>query len=63
MTELELLTSGEAGVLLTKSARTVQRMVDAGTLKPVRRLPGVNGAFLFKRSDVEALMPKPKVAR
>ena len=56
MTENDLLTSGEAGVLLGKSARTVQRMVEAGSLTPVRRLPGVNGAYLFNRTDIKSLL-------
>lgn len=51
----ELLTSTQAGAMLGKSARTVQRMVDAGTLTPAQKLPGPNGAYLFLRADVEAL--------
>ncbi len=51
-----LLTSPEVGALLNKSARTVQRMVDAGTLTPAQKLPGPNGAYLFHRADVEALL-------
>lgn len=50
-----LLTSTEVGVLLGKSARTVQRMADAGQLTPAQKLPGPNGAYLFRRADVEAL--------
>lgn len=55
MAKDELLTSTQAGFLLGKSGRTVQRMVDAGALTPVQKLPGPNGAYLFRRSDVEAL--------
>ena len=51
----DLLTSFEAGLILKKSARTVQRMVPAGELIPALKLPGPNGAYLFKRSDIEAL--------
>jgi excisionase family DNA binding protein len=55
MTNAELLTSPEAGALLGKSARTVQRLVDRGELKPAQKLPGPNGAYLFRREDIEAL--------
>lgn len=50
-----LLTSTEASVLLGKSVRTVQRMAEAGELRPVRKLPGPNGAWLFDRAEVETL--------
>ncbi len=47
-----LITSGQAGRILGKSARTVQRMVDSGQLTAAQKLPGPNGAFLFRESDV-----------
>lgn len=50
----ELLTSTQAGVLLRKSGRTVQRMADARALPFVHKMPGPNGAYLFRRADVEA---------
>lgn len=50
----DLITSHEAGLILGKSARTVLRMIDTGELDPVQKLPGPNGAHLFRRSDVEA---------
>lgn len=49
-----LLTSPQAGLILGCSARTVQRMADAGGLPIAQKLPGPNGAYLFRRSDVEA---------
>ena len=54
-TDEDLITAPEAGVILGKSARTVQRMIPTGQLVPVRKLPGPNVAYLFRRSDVEAL--------
>lgn len=51
----DLLTSPQVGLALGKSARTIHRMVEAGELQPVQQLPGPNGAFLFRRADVEAL--------
>lgn len=49
----ELLTSAQAGVILGKSARTVQRMVDAGEITAAQKLPGPNGAYLFASTEVE----------
>ena len=54
MQDADLITSSEAGLLLGKSGRTVQRMAISGELPVAQRLPGPNGANLFRRSDVEA---------
>lgn len=54
----ELLTSPQAGLILGKSARTIQRMADDGKLPVAQKLNGPNGAFLFRRSDIEALAPE-----
>lgn len=51
----ELLTSVQVAILLGKSARTVHRMAEAGTLPVAQKLPGPNGAFLFRREDVDRL--------
>ena len=50
----DLVTSPEAGQLLGNSARTVQRMADAGDLPYRQKLPGPNGAYLFDRAVIEA---------
>lgn len=50
----DLLTSPQAGVILGKSGRTVSRMADSGDLAYAQKLPGPNGAYLFKRAVVEA---------
>lgn len=43
--------------MLGKSLRTVHRMAVKGdVLKPALRLPGPNGAFLFRHTDVQALL-------
>lgn len=44
------------------SRRTVRRMVAAGTLQPVRRLPGLTGTHLFAREDVRALFAPDRSA-
>ena len=55
----ELLTSVQVAARLGKSARTIHRMVQAGVLRPVQKLPGPNGAFLFRPEDVERLSDLP----
>lgn len=52
-----LLTSPQAGAILGKSARTVQRMADAGDLPFVQKLDGPNGAYLFDAEAIRALAP------
>lgn len=55
----ELIGSTDAGRLLGRSPRTVHRLVQSGALKPAMTAPGgAYGAYLFKRSDVEALAAK-----
>lgn len=51
----DLIAATEAGAILGKSARTVSRLAEAGQLPVVQKLPGPNGAYLFRRRDVEAL--------
>lgn len=58
MQQSDLITSSQAASVLGKSARTVQRMVEAGSLTAVHKLPGTTGAYLFRRTDVEALIAK-----
>jgi hypothetical protein len=60
-----LLTSGQAGQLLGKSARTVVRMAERGELEVAQKLPGDNGARLFELEEVQRLaaelvLGKPK---
>lgn len=54
----ELLTSGQSGALLGRSYRTVIRLAETGELPIAQKLPGPNGAYLFRRADVEALADK-----
>jgi len=53
----ELLTTPQAGAILGKSARTIQRMADAGDLPYVAKLPGPNGAYLFDAKVIKSLAP------
>lgn len=47
------ITSAETGVILGKSARTVQRLAIDGELPYIRKLPGPNGDYLFDPAVVE----------
>jgi excisionase family DNA binding protein len=55
--DLRLLRPREAADLLGVSVRQIDRMVDAGTLRPVRLLPGGNRRF---RADLAALITDTK---
>lgn len=50
-----LVTTVEAAAITGKSWRTVIRLVERGQLTPAQKLPGLRGAFLFNRADVDAL--------
>lgn len=49
------ITTAEAAEILGRTVATVNRMVLVGRLKPVRKLPGKTGAYLFERKDIERL--------
>lgn len=51
----ELVGTAEAAQILDCSIWTVRRLRLAGRLVPAQKMPGETGAFLFHRSDVEAL--------
>ncbi|MGB7365039.1 MAG: helix-turn-helix domain-containing protein [Rhodococcus sp. (in: high G+C Gram-positive bacteria)] len=50
------MTSTQAGQLIGKSSRTVLRLMDAGLLVSAGQLSGVNGPYLFRRSDIQAYL-------
>lgn len=50
-----LVTTVQAAEITGKSWRTIIRLVERGQLTPAQKLPGLRGAFLFDRADVEAL--------
>lgn len=51
----ELIMGPEAGQILGKSGRTIARMAATGQLPYAMKLPGPKGAYLFRRSAIEAL--------
>ena len=52
----ELLTATQVGNLIGRSGRTVIRMAEAGKLAVAVKLPGPNGAHLFRKTDVDAFL-------
>lgn len=54
----ELLTASQAGRILDRSYRTVHRFMEQGELPCAMKVPGPNGAYLFRRGDVEKLAAK-----
>ncbi|MEV7972853.1 helix-turn-helix domain-containing protein [Cellulomonas sp. NPDC089187] len=50
-----MLTTAEVCTRLGTDRKTVRRLVDRGSLTPAFKLPGVTGAYLFDRAEVEAL--------
>lgn len=51
----DLMTTSEVCDLLDVGSSTVSRWAMSGALAPARKLPGLRGAYLFRRADVEAL--------
>lgn len=57
MPKTETVPTAEAAQIVGKSVKTFLRWKEAGRIEPVAKLPGLRGAYLFDRSDVEALTP------
>jgi predicted site-specific integrase-resolvase len=55
MSATQPIGSKDTCTMLGIDRSTLSRWVAAGKLKPVTQLPGKNGAFVFRRADVEAL--------
>lgn len=51
----EMVSTSQAARLLGCHVRTVHRLVESGRLKPVAKVPGRTGAYLFLRIDVAAV--------
>ncbi len=51
----DLVTATDAAEMLGVSKPTLNRMALEGALPAAHKLPGLRGARLFRRSDVEAL--------
>lgn len=59
---IEHLPTSEVASVLSCDVRTVHRLVARGDLTPVIKLPGIRGALLFARTDVEALAERRAAA-
>lgn len=56
MTQPALISTREAAALLgLKNVSTVTRMVKEGRLAAAMKMPGLTGALLFRREDIEEL--------
>jgi excisionase family DNA binding protein len=58
MRDMSLCGVKEAAQILGVSRATAHRMVDAGQLPYVQKLPGPKGQYLLRRSTVEKLAKK-----
>ena len=50
------MSTAEAAHALGVNVATVHRMVQRGDITPALKMPGLRGAFLFNRDDVENLV-------
>ena len=57
----DVIPLSEAARILGLSVRTMHRRIADGVVVPVSKLPGLRGAYIFDRSDIERLA-KEKVA-
>lgn len=55
MHNTDLIPTAEVAAILGKEVRTVHRMVERRELTPAVKTPGLRGAYLFRREDVERL--------
>lgn len=53
MSNDDLLATVEAAQVIGVERSTLSRWIDSGRITPAHKLPGVNGAHLFRRSEVE----------
>lgn len=49
----ELIPLSEAARLVDRSEETLRRWIKAGRLTPAAKAPGLRGAYLVRREDVE----------
>ncbi|PYY34110.1 hypothetical protein DEJ16_12705 [Curtobacterium sp. MCJR17_055] len=55
MSTPELIGTREASERLGESIRQTIRRVEAGTLEPVAKMPGLRGAYVFNAEDIARL--------
>lgn len=52
----DLIGSGGAAALLQVDKSTLSRRISSGKIKPLARLDGPHGPFVFDRSEIEQLV-------
>ena len=57
------ISTADASALLSVSTTTLHTLVHGGHLRPLAKAPGLRGAYIFGRADVEALAEARKVAK
>ncbi len=55
----DYLTTAQVAELAHRTVTTVNRWAAEGRLKPAHKLPGDTGAYLYARTDVDALLAVP----
>ena len=55
VTPNDLIGSGETAALLRVDKSTLVRKIAAGKIQPLTRLDGPRGAFVFDRSEIQAI--------
>lgn len=58
----DLIGTPEAASIIGVSRATMTRWVQSGELEPATKLPGLTGAALFNRADIEAKAAERKGA-
>lgn len=54
-TTTEQVPTAEAARVLGVSVWSIRRLIERGELEPTAKLPGLRGAYLFDRADVDRL--------
>ena len=53
------IATAEAAQILGSSVSQLNRLAASGQIPYVAKAPGIRGAYIFNRLDIEALAPKP----
>ena len=57
--EHDLISTATVAGMLGKTVATVNRWAAEGKITPALKMPGDTGARLYRRTDIEALRPRP----
>lgn len=53
--DTDVIPLSEAAQILDLSVKTMHRRIASGAIRPAGKLPGLRGAYLFNRADIERL--------